>query len=302
MREIGRLPDDGEARRFGDYLLTRGIKSRIDEEAEGFSIWVFDEDRVDDAKQEFNEFREHSDAALYSEAADAASGLRREEARQQRQIKKNFVEVKDRWNRPLTSRCPVTVIVLVVTVLTAFATQLGHGNETLIDDLSISSVIPTAVTSSGGLLPEVRSGQIWRLVTPIFLHFGLLHIAFNCYMFFQFGMVTESLRGSLRFVLMVLLIAVTSNLAQYLRAGPGFGGLSGVVYGLFGYIWMKSKFDPGSGFFMHPTTVFWLMGWFLLCMTGRVGRIANTAHTVGLAVGMILGIAPIFWRDLLRNR
>jgi len=53
---------------------------------------------------------------------------------------------------------------------------------------------------------------------------------------------------------------------------------------------------------MHPTTVFWLMGWFLLCMTGRVGPIANTAHTVGLAVGMILGIAPIFWRDLLRNR
>ncbi|HWI58437.1 MAG TPA: rhomboid family intramembrane serine protease [Bacillota bacterium] len=62
--------------------------------------------------------------------------------------------------------------------------------------------------------------------------------------------------------------------------------MSGVVYGLLGYIWMRSKFDAGSGLFLHSSTVTMMLIWLVACYTGLLGPIANTAHTVGLLLGM----------------
>ncbi len=39
--------------------------------------------------------------------------------------------------------------------------------------------------------------------------------------------------------------------------------MSGVLYGLFGYVWMKSRYEPSSGFYVTPNTVMWMVGWFL---------------------------------------
>ena len=71
-----------------------------------------------------------------------------------------------------------------------------------------------------------------------------------------------------------------------------FGGMSGVVYGLFGYLWIKVIVDPAAGLAMPSSTVFWLLGWFFLCMTARVGPVANVAHAVGLGVGMLAAFLP----------
>jgi GlpG protein len=89
----------------------------------------------------------------------------------------------------------------------------------------------------------------------------------------------------------VFVIGIPSNLAQYMMAGPWFGGMSGVVYGLFGYVWMKGKYSPHEGMALHPQTVFYMIAWFVLCFTGWVGSIANSAHAVGLLMGMAFGIA-----------
>jgi GlpG protein len=101
---------------------------------------------------------------------------------------------------------------------------------------------------------------------------------------------------------MVLAIAVISNLGQYYtnrsidNSGPFFGGMSGVVYGLFGYVWMKSRYDPGAGFYMHPNLVFWMLVFFIVCLAGFIPNVANAAHGFGLAVGIVLGYAPIALR------
>ena len=81
-------------------------------------------------------------------------------------------------------------------------------------------------------------------------------------------------------------------------SGPAFGGMSGVVYGLFGYLWIKTKFDPRSGFYLDPNLTMWFLIWFVLCMTGAVGPIANWAHGVGLAAGALVAILPVWWRKL----
>ena len=91
---------------------------------------------------------------------------------------------------------------------------------------------------------------------------------------------------------MVLMLAIVSNLGQYLyveRVDPGepqlFGGISGVVCGLFGYVWMKGLYEPEQGMILHPNSVTFGLLWVALCMTGVFGPIANAAHVVGLDHG-----------------
>ena len=200
----------------------------------------------------------------------------------------------------MAQSCPVTFAMIAVSVIVAITTRLGDQHEPVQNALAIASYRIEGHTIYWKRLDDVTNGQVWRLVTPIFLHFGILHILFNMLWLRDLGSAVEFRRRSLRFVLIVLSIAVASNVAQYLQSGPHFGGMSGVVFGLFGYVWMKSRYDPGSGFFLHPNTVFLMIAWFFVCMTGMVGAIANMAHGVGLVGGVVLGYAPILWRNLGR--
>lgn len=152
-----------------------------------------------------------------------------------------------------------------------------------------------------GLL-EIRAGQVWRLITPIFIHFGIMHLIFNLMMIWQLGELLERYLGATRFGAMVLLLAICSNLAQFFTSGPVFGGLSGVVYGLFGYFWMASRFNPRFAYRINPSAVKMLLVWFVLCWFNFFGflgdiQIANMAHSVGLLLGIFLGLV-VAWMQM----
>ena len=137
-------------------------------------------------------------------------------------------------------------------------------------------------------VPEVRNGEIWRLVTPIFLHFGFMHILFNMLCLMDFGSMVEARQNSWLLALLALVFAVVPNLAQYFWSGPVFGGMSGVTYGLAGYIWIRGKCDPGSGLFLHRSTVTMLIVWLFLGFAGLTGS-ANAVHATALLLGMAWG-------------
>ena len=82
-------------------------------------------------------------------------------------------------------------------------------------------------------------------------------------------------------------IATATALAAH--SGPAFGGMSGVNYALFGYIWIRGNNDPRFGLQLDQGTITMLLIWFVVCFTGLVGNIANAAHTLGLIVGVIAG-------------
>jgi GlpG protein len=166
--------------------------------------------------------------------------------------------------------------------------------------------LATANTPAPSLYQELATGEVWRLVTPIFIHFTLLHLIFNMLWLSGLGGLIEHKRGPLRFPGLVLLVAIPSNIAQLylgdvtMNAGfqvdlflnPNFGGMSGVVYGLFGYVWMKSRYEPQLGMSINTESVVILIAWFFLCLTGWVGPVANMAHAVGLVVGILAGLVP----------
>lgn len=291
MRHIGTLPDEQTARRFGDFLLTQGIESNVEQNERDWSIWVFDEDAVPRAKEQLAAFVANPTAAHYQAASEAAADLREDTIRKAIAARKNVVNVRERWRRPASSSCPITMTLMFISMLVAFYTHLGRENDNLMERLRIAPNEERFVGQPQPRLKEIREGEWWRLVTPIFLHFGLMHIVFNMLMLYQLGMVVEFREGSFKFLLLVLAMAVVSNLAQYYFVHPLFGGMSGVVYGLFGYVWMRGKFDPHSNYVLAQNSVLIMMGWYFACLFHVFGDgVANWAHSGGLLVGMVSGI------------
>jgi len=141
----------------------------------------------------------------------------------------------------------------------------------------------------------IEKGEYWRFITPIFLHFDRFHIIFNGLFLWVFGQKIEHSFGSFHILVTVLLIALASNLGQYLWGGAVlFGGMSGVVYGLFGYLWFRQKIAPKPELALPSGLLVMMLFILALGMSGIVELmtskgIANAAHAVGLVTGMILG-------------
>jgi membrane associated rhomboid family serine protease len=87
-----------------------------------------------------------------------------------------------------------------------------------------------------GAVPGVAQGAYWRLLTSAFLHGSVLHIAFNMYALYLFGPTLERILGSLRFLALYLVCAVSGSVMAYWFTGPLTStlGASGAVFGLFG--------------------------------------------------------------------
>jgi GlpG protein len=265
MRLLVSLPDEDQAHRLGDYLLTIGIDNSVDEGSSGFEVWVKDDDKLDPAKRELADFTANPNDPRYSAAARDAERLRTVEENRARRREKKYVDVRTQWAKRAGQFKAVTLAVIAMSCLVYLIMQMG-GERVSIEGLLISPRMPMPAAKAFGPfhmhhwrlsdLSEIRHGQIWRLITPIFIHGGLLHVLFNMFMLRDFGFIIEERKGHLWLAIFILLVAIPSNLAQYIMAGPWFGGMSGVVYGLFGYLWMKSKYAPHEGMQLHPHTIF----------------------------------------------
>lgn len=162
--------------------------------------------------------------------------------------------------------------------------------------------IAHAQCGMAGVMATVSSGEVWRFVTPAFIHLSLIHIIFNLMAFRNLGSAIEYTRGTTRFVTLCLLLAIASAVVQILWSGPRFGGISGVIFGLVGYIWVKGKTRPKHGLGMTSRGIVFAFFWLFLCMAGVFGNIANGAHVGGFVAGMVLGGRESLWDKIRPSR
>ena len=178
------------------------------------------------------------------------------------------------------------------------------GNGAMVGHFTLSQY-PIQGHNPASLLPEVRAGEWWRLLTPMFLHLSLPHIIFNMLALGNLGSLIERQTGSWRYLALVLVLHFVSEFTQYFVT-PGYiaGGMSGVIFGLFGYIWMQGKFNPAGGLVLSQQDITMTLFFFVLCFTGLVGPIANGAHAGGLVCGALIGVVAAFRAnaDILRRR
>jgi GlpG protein len=288
MRLIGHLAEEKAARTFADYLYVQKIQNHVEfEKADGWGIWVNDEDRLEEATALLTAFRANPANPKYRAEAKSAADLRAEAEKGEAKYRKKLSDRRQLF-RPLGAYSfgPLTFVLIVISVVAFLLSNLGNNPQALMG-LYITDF--TAGGPFGPMLPEIRHGQVWRLITPIFIHRDLLHILFNMLWLFDLGSMIEGRQSTWLLGVLVLVVAACSNLGQFLVGGPGFGGMSGVVYGLLGYIWLRGKFDPGSGLYLHPATVTMMLLWFFACFTPLIPHVANATHAVGLAMGLAWG-------------
>ncbi len=151
--------------------------------------------------------------------------------------------------------------------------------------------------SENGFLPMFVNGEIWRIITPVFLHMNIMHILFNMLWFKDLGNLFEFKYGNKSLLIFMFISGVTSNLFQYIFAGPHFGGMSGVLYGLLGFLWVKQSIDQDFEYALPKRDIYLMIGWFFLCLFGIFPKIANFAHAGGAFVGICWAVFEKFKFD-----
>lgn len=178
----------------------------------------------------------------------------------------------------LGRRTPITTLLLVLIAV-------GFGLQVFLGD---------ALTSAGANYgPAVfQAGQWWRLVTSMFLHGGIVHLALNGWGFFQLGALFETWLGSIRLLLVYFASGIAGSLASaYFSEVPSVGA-SGAIFGVLGAL---IAFLLRRHQLLTPqakSLLFQLVGWAVINVFFGFSTpgIDNAAHLGGCAAGFLLGL------------
>lgn len=287
MRQLTDAKSPKRAKQIVDGLLVQGIEAEVRPD-DGTEIWVIDESDMPAAQAFAAEFS----ADKADDIAAEAKKIRREREREREDHAQRVVNVGARW-RGISGLGlgPVTIFLIVGSVVIALLGFFAPDDADPMWSLTIDGFASTEP------LQLVREGEVWRLLTPMFLHFGLFHLVFNMMWVRSLGPQVESNHGSLTMAALVVVSELAGNLGQYWASGPAFGGMSGVVYALFGFVWMSARYNPRYRYAISDLNTVLIMGWFVACATGFLGPIANIGHAGGLVVGLLFGL-PAYLRHL----
>lgn len=262
---------------FSDYLRSQGIANRVEPAEGGFAVALEHAHDGPRALAEAQGFVSNPEDPRYWQASWHAGQVQKEA------VYEAAPPMATGWWRRAG---PVTRGVALLCVGLFLAMFLdGRQGQAVFGLLGFPQAIGVAAID----------GEWWRLLTPAFMHGSLLHILFNLLWWWELGSLVERYQSPWRLLALTLVIALVSNAAQFLAYGPNFVGLSAVVYGLVGYLWLYPLADPAAPFRVQKGIVIFLLGWLAFGYTGIFDalfgiRISNHGHLAGLVVGGALGL------------
>ena len=267
---VVKLPLDVDLSQLSRFLRGRGLLHRITEEGTCQQLWVQDPALVEPMEELVQAWRDGK-LDLPDDNSPAAS--------------------RAMPDMPSPRQFPVTLTLLLLSALGALVgTQLAASG--LLPWLTFEPLELTAGgVEFGSWSQAMARGELWRLITPAFLHFSSFHILFNGLWLWELGRRLEAVMGWQTYLLFALVTALAANVAQQLLGSSLFGGMSGVVYALIGYIWMRQRYAPHPVLAVPPGLIGFMLVWLLLGLSGIIdrfipGSVANGAHLGGLLAGM----------------
>lgn len=255
------------ARMLIDYLASQHIPCELKETGMGFAVWLLDEQYLEKAEQEVQRFiRDPNHPRYQASAWQTGKPLSRKEIHLGNSVLSELT---------LQSQ-PFTLWIALLNIAVYVACWI---DPQLMDWMLFEW--------------PWQSWQVWRLITPAFLHFSILHILFNLCWWWYLGNRIERRYGWKKLALIWFVSALIPNILQALLAGGEFGGLSGVAYALLGYAWIRERLDDNGNRFVSNGLFIFMLAWLLLGFFDVLSiRMANLAHLGGLVIGLIQG-----WQD-----
>lgn len=270
MLMITSLPDPRMAQAFVDYMATRGVVLTL-QQHDTCDIWLADASCQALVEQELAAFLANPNDPRYLSASwqtgQLNSGLRYQ---------------RYPFRQAIAARAgPLTLGVLAISFI-IFLVMQWLGDQ------------PVMVWLAWPWAPELRL-ELWRYLTHALMHFSLLHLLFNLIWWWYLGGAVEKALGTAKLLTIFLVAAILGGMVQNALSGPWFGGLSGVVYALIGYVWLRGEYSTQSGLYLQRGVfifaLIWLViGWF----DNQFISIANASHVTGLIIGLVMAAVDIF--------
>jgi rhomboid protease GluP len=142
----------------------------------------------------------------------------------------------------------------------------------------------------------VLKGQWWRVITPVFLHSGLLHLAANMLALLIVGYIVEEKIGAAKYILAFAGSAVFSSLCIMKYTG-GTVGASGGIFGIIGV--MIVIFVKDRSYILEKMSIAkWIVLVMYVIISNLIGRISVLSHASGLAAGIIIGILICYFSNI----
>ena len=264
MTRITQFNQPRIAQAFVDYMATRGVTLRIERENH-YVIVLDDETKLAMVESELAQFVRDPNHPRYQAASwqsgNTQSGLRYERTNV-------LANIRERAG-------PLTMAMMIACIVVFILMQLVG------DDVALDWLAWPADAS--------QYFQVWRWFSHALLHFSLLHILFNLMWWWYLGGAVEKRLGSGKLFVIMIISALLTGWMQAKFSGVLFGGLSGVVYALMGYCWLRGERDPESGIYLERGLIGFAVVWLVIGWYGAFGlSIANAAHVTGLLVGLAM--------------
>ena len=254
------------AQAFVDYMATQGIILTI-QQHEQSDIWLANDSQESRVRAELEQFLANPGDSRYLAASwntgHTGSGLRYQ---------------RYPFLATITQKAgPFTMVIMAACVLVFILMQA-------VGDRAVMVWLAWPYKDS-------LHYELWRYFSHALMHFSILHITFNLLWWWYLGGPVEKRLGSGKLITLTLVSALLSGFVQYKFGGPLFGGLSGVVYALMGYVWLRGERDPESGIYMQRGLMVFAVLWIVIGFFDVLGMsIANAAHISGLMVGLAMAL------------
>ncbi|MCC5827136.1 rhomboid family intramembrane serine protease GlpG [Alkalimonas sp.] len=273
MIKLGELNSPNAAHLFADYCVTQGWSVQaVVEGAERAALYV-EESQLQQVSQALEAFLHNPGHPRYHAAAWQRSKV-----------------ATGSGAAPLWSGLQFKAFSGPVTLLVLVLAMVVYGWQ---------QIAPQQASAALGIFLQpaaINLTESWRWFSPALLHFSLTHLVFNLLWWWLLAGQFERRLGSGQLLSFTLSSALIANVAQYLLVGPYFGGLSGVVYALFGYFWWAGRLNPAQGLRLDRGLVAFMLIWMLLGFLDLLWvSMANWAHLGGLLAGC-------GWAWLLRHK
>ena len=254
------------AQAFVDYMATKGITLRIEQEGD-YTLWLDDESKLSVVENELNQFIREPNHPRYHAASWQAgktdSGIK--------YVRASGMPLKERIK---TMAGPLTLVVSAISVVVyLLVAMLGYA----------------PVISWLGWPQDTQHFQVWRWVSHVLINFSLAALLSNLLWWFYVGGQIEKQLGSGRLFTIALIAALLCGFVQSKFNAFWFGGLSGIDHALIAYAWLYSRRTPNNPLNVNGVLLGVFVVWAVLEAMGLFGR--NTglpSHVTGLVLGLAM--------------
>ena len=278
------LPSDLDLQGFSEFLKARNIQHRITLVGVEQVIWVGSHIEQAQLVSFFQQWQHDN----------RSSG--------QRPSKQSTLISAIGRLRVNAARFPLTIGLLLANLVAfplGLAASNGEHGELFQNMMLVAFEIRGDRIYFADLAYTLDSGQYWRLLSPMLIHFGWLHLTFNLLWVWEIGRRIEFLHGASMFILLTLFSGLLANLAQYWLTGVSlFGGMSGVLFGFIGYCMVWDAFSTGRRFGIARSIYIGMLVFLIIGFTGAfdslgLGNLANGAHVGGFIAGVVTAAAAM---------